>query len=49
VTGKRVSVWSADKKSPEMDKMGPASKERTMEVLKGEVSMRLCACLVTNL
>ena len=34
-----MSVWSADKKSSEMDKMGPASKERTMEVLKAEVSI----------
>ncbi|KAI0340500.1 kinase-like protein [Trametopsis cervina] len=38
VTGKRVSVWSADKKSPEMDKMGPVSKERTIEVLKAEAT-----------
>lgn len=37
VTGKRVSVWSADKKSQEMERMGPASKERTLEVLKAEV------------
>ncbi|KAI0781099.1 kinase-like protein [Trametes elegans] len=38
VTGKRVSVWSADKKSPEMERMGPASKDRTLEVLKAEAS-----------
>ncbi|KAI0703573.1 other/SCY1 protein kinase [Cytidiella melzeri] len=37
-TGKRVSVWSADKKSPEMDRMRPASRERTMEVLKAEAT-----------
>ena len=36
-TGKRVSVWSADKRSQEMERMGPASKERTLEVLKAEV------------
>lgn len=36
VTGKRVSVWSADKRAPEMDKMGPASKDRYLEVLKAE-------------
>ncbi|KAI0811239.1 kinase-like protein [Irpex lacteus] len=38
VTGKRVSVWSAEKKSPEFDRMGPASKERTLEVLKAEAT-----------
>lgn len=37
VSGKRVSVWSADKRSQEMERMGPASKERTLEVLKAEV------------
>ena len=37
VTNKRVSVWSADKRSPEMERMGPASRERTLEVLKAEV------------
>ncbi|GJE86963.1 other/SCY1 protein kinase [Phanerochaete sordida] len=36
VTGKRVSVWSADKRGPEMERMGPASKERYLEVLKTE-------------
>lgn len=36
-TGKRVSVWSFDKRSPELEKMGPAGKERTLEVLKSEV------------
>ncbi|KAH9930992.1 uncharacterized protein B0H18DRAFT_1116681 [Fomitopsis serialis] len=36
-TAKRVSVWSADKRSQEMDRMGPASRERTIEVLKTEV------------
>lgn len=39
VTGKRVSVWSADKRSQEMERMGPVSKERTIEVLKSEVSV----------
>lgn len=38
VTGKRVSVWNTDKKSQDMEKMGPASKERTLEVLKAEVA-----------
>ncbi|KZT74196.1 kinase-like protein [Daedalea quercina L-15889] len=37
-TGKRVSVWSADKRSQEMERMGPASRERTIEVLKAEAS-----------
>ena len=44
VTGKRVSVWSADKKSPDMERMGPASRERTLEVLKAEVRMTRHAC-----
>ncbi|KAI0747966.1 other/SCY1 protein kinase [Daedaleopsis nitida] len=38
VTNKRVSVWSADKRSPEIERMGPAAKDRTLEVLKGEAS-----------
>ncbi|KZT03514.1 kinase-like protein [Laetiporus sulphureus 93-53] len=38
VTHKRVSVWSADKRSQEMERMGPVSKERTIEVLKAEAS-----------
>lgn len=37
-TNKRVSVWTFDKKSPELEKMGPAGKDRTLEVLKSEVS-----------
>jgi len=36
-TNKRVSVWTFDKKSAELEKMGPAGKERTFEVLKSEV------------
>ncbi|EKM55637.1 uncharacterized protein PHACADRAFT_95292 [Phanerochaete carnosa HHB-10118-sp] len=36
VTSKRVSIWSADKRAPEMEKMGPTSKERYFEVLKAE-------------
>ncbi|EJF65710.1 other/SCY1 protein kinase [Dichomitus squalens LYAD-421 SS1] len=38
VTNKRVSVWSTDKRSQEMERMGPASRERTIEVLKAEAS-----------
>lgn len=41
-TGKRVSVWSADKRSQEMERMGPASRERTTEVLKAEVRRVAC-------
>lgn len=37
INGKRVSVWSADKRGADMDKMGPLSKEKTLEVLKAEV------------
>ena len=36
-TNKRVSVWTFDKRSPELEKMGPAAKDRTFEVLKSEV------------
>ncbi|KIP09254.1 hypothetical protein PHLGIDRAFT_29115, partial [Phlebiopsis gigantea 11061_1 CR5-6] len=38
VTGKRVSIWSAEKRGPEMEKMGPASRERYIEVLKTEAT-----------
>ncbi|KAH9908250.1 kinase-like domain-containing protein [Epithele typhae] len=38
VTGKRVSVWTADKKSQEMERMGPQSRDKTLEVLKAEAS-----------
>ena len=42
-TNKRVSVWMFDKRNPELEKMGPAAKERTLEVLKSEVrATRLC-------
>ena len=43
VNGKRVSVWSADKRSSDIDRMGPLSKERTIEVLKAEVRLSRCA------
>jgi SCY1-like protein 2 len=36
-TNKRVSVWTFDKRSAELEKMGPAGKDRTLEVLKSEV------------
>ncbi|PIL23844.1 hypothetical protein GSI_13595 [Ganoderma sinense ZZ0214-1] len=38
VTNKRVSVWNMDRRNVEMERMGPASKERTIEVLKAEAS-----------
>ncbi|KAJ6606557.1 kinase-like domain-containing protein [Mycena vulgaris] len=38
VTNKRCSVWSFDKRSPDMERLRPAAKERTLEVLKAEAS-----------
>ncbi|EAU88393.1 other/SCY1 protein kinase [Coprinopsis cinerea okayama7 len=38
VTGKRVSVWSFDKRGPEMERLGVAGKDRVLEVLKNEAS-----------
>ncbi|KAF5373040.1 hypothetical protein D9758_001726 [Tetrapyrgos nigripes] len=38
VTNKRVSVWSFDKRSQEMERLGPMAKDRTLEVLKAEAS-----------
>ncbi|KAF9257777.1 kinase-like protein [Marasmius fiardii PR-910] len=38
VTNKRVSVWTFDKRGPDMERLGPAAKERILEVLKGEAS-----------
>jgi hypothetical protein len=40
-TNKRVSVWSFDKRNQEMEKMSPLGKERTLDVLKAEVSIFL--------
>lgn len=39
VTNKRVSVWSFDKRSADMERLGVLAKERTLEVLKAEVSL----------
>lgn len=36
-TSKRVSVWSFDKRSPELERCGPSARERVSEVLKAEV------------
>ncbi|KZV84068.1 kinase-like protein [Exidia glandulosa HHB12029] len=37
-TGKRVSVWTFEKRSQEMDRLTPAAKERVVDVLKAEAS-----------
>nr|GAT54100.1 kinase-like protein [Mycena chlorophos] len=37
-TNKRVSVWSFDKRSPEMERLRPLARDRTLEVLKAEAS-----------
>lgn len=37
VTNKRVSVWTFDKRGQEMERLGPQSKDRVVEVMKAEV------------
>lgn len=37
LNNKRVSVWSLDKRSPEMERLGAVAKERVIELLKAEV------------
>jgi SCY1-like protein 2 len=37
VTGKRVSVWTFDKRTAEIDRLSPMAKDKTMDVLKAEV------------
>ncbi|EJD53253.1 kinase-like protein [Auricularia subglabra TFB-10046 SS5] len=37
-TGKRVSVWTFEKRSQEMDRLNGPAKERVLEVLKAEAS-----------
>ena len=39
VTNKRVSVWTFDKRGPEVDRLAPPAKERVVEVLKAEVQV----------
>lgn len=39
-TGKRVSIWSFDKRSPELERSAVAARERVLEVLKAEVSIQ---------
>lgn len=36
-TGKRVSVWTCDKRAGELDRLTPAARDNVMEVLKAEV------------
>ncbi|KAH9483858.1 Protein kinase domain-containing protein ppk32 [Psilocybe cubensis] len=38
VTNKRVSVWTFDKRGQDMERLGPQSKERVVEVMKSEAS-----------
>ncbi|KAI0273824.1 kinase-like protein [Gloeopeniophorella convolvens] len=38
VTGKRVSVWTLDKRNAEIDRMTPMAKDKTMDVLKAEAT-----------
>ncbi|KAJ3921441.1 other/SCY1 protein kinase [Lentinula edodes] len=38
ITNKKVSVWSFDKRGPEMERLRPSAKERTMEILKAEAA-----------
>ena len=38
VTNKRVSVWAFDKRGPEVERLSSQVKERTIEVMKAEVS-----------
>jgi SCY1-like protein 2 len=37
VTAKRVSVWSFDKRTQELERLSAPAKERVLEVLKAEV------------
>lgn len=37
VTNKRVSVWSFDKRRPDMDRLSVLARDRTLEILKAEV------------
>ncbi|KAH9048488.1 other/SCY1 protein kinase [Lactarius hengduanensis] len=38
VTGKRVSVWTFDKKSAEIDRLTPMARDKSMDVLKAEAT-----------
>ncbi|KAF8503756.1 other/SCY1 protein kinase [Russula emetica] len=38
VTGKRVSVWTLDKRNAEIDRLSPMAKDKTMDVFKAEAT-----------
>lgn len=38
VTNKRVSVWTFDKRGPEVERLGSQGKDRSVEIMKAEVS-----------
>lgn len=44
-TGKRVSVWTFDKRGPDMERLGQSAKDRTVEVIKNEVGIILVGTL----
>jgi SCY1-like protein 2 len=48
VTSKRVSIWTFDKRGADMERLGPAAKERTIEVLKSEVHFKQNLSLATD-
>ncbi|KAG9015727.1 hypothetical protein FRB95_009223 [Tulasnella sp. JGI-2019a] len=37
-TQKKASVWTCDKRKPELDRLGPGGKETALEALKAEIS-----------
>lgn len=45
LTAKRVSVWTFDKRSTEIDRLSPMARDKTMDVLKAEVRRRIQAGL----
>jgi SCY1-like protein 2 len=47
VTGKRVSVWTFDKKSAEIDRLSSMAKEKSMDILKAEVREILSGAPIT--
>jgi SCY1-like protein 2 len=40
LNGKRVSVWTVEKRGPEMERLGAQAKEMAIEVLKAEVRVK---------
>ena len=38
VNGKKVSVWTFDKRGPDMERLGPVAKDAVLQVLKAEAS-----------